>query len=202
MLRILSTLILSLLPMLMMAQYAWELEKDKDGIRVYSSEVKDSPFRATKVACDLAGDYEKLTAVISDVDGMTDWVYKSSSCEVLQSYDSLDFLYCVITDMPWPMTDRESVIHLQFQTDSLPESMTIIGTEAEEPVASGADLVRVSDYKATWKVTMPEKDLLSIEYILELDPGGGITPWMANLMIEKGPYETFKGLSEKLKALD
>ncbi|NNK81289.1 MAG: hypothetical protein HKO93_07310 [Flavobacteriales bacterium] len=178
------------------------MEKNKNGIRVYSSEVKNSAFRATKVECALEGNYDKLIAVISDVDGMTDWVYKSSSCEILESYSPLDFLYVTITDMPWPMTDRESVIHLHFHTDSLPKSMTIIGTEADDPIPETNGLVRVSKYKATWRVTMPEEDKVSIEYILELDPGGGIPPWMANIMVEKGPYETFRGLSEKLKKSD
>lgn len=201
MLRIASALLFFITPLLMMAQYNWELEKNKNGIQVYSSEVSNSTFRATKVECTLEGNYEKLIAVISDIHGMTDWVYRSNSCEILESYSPLDFLYVTITDMPWPMSNRESVIQLQIQTDSLPEFMTIIGTEADEPIPQTTGLVRVSNYKAVWKVTMPEEDKVSIEYILELDPGGGVPPWMANIMVEKGPYETFKGLSEKLKEL-
>lgn len=201
MLRIVTIVSLHLIPILALAQYDWELEKSKDDINVYSSKVEGSAFRATKVECVLDGDYDKLISVISDVEGMTDWVYKSSSCEVLETYGPLDFLYAVITDMPWPMTDRESVIHLRFDTARLPEAMTIIGTEAADPTPPTEGLERVSNYKAIWNVTMPEADKISIEYILELDPGGGIPPWMANIMVEKGPYETFNGLSEKLKAL-
>ncbi|NNC83388.1 MAG: hypothetical protein HKN79_07410 [Flavobacteriales bacterium] len=202
MFRIAFILSYIVLPLLMSSQYDWRLEKDKSGIQVYSSKVPDSEFRATKVECTLDGSYEKLISVISDVSGMTDWVYKSSSCEIVETYATLDFLYTVVTEMPWPMDDRESVIHLQFQTENLPDSMTIIGTEAEEPIPEKPDLIRVSNYQATWKVTMPEEDKIHIEYILKLDPGGGIPPWMANIMVEKGPYETFKGLSEKLKELD
>ncbi len=201
MLRIASTLLFFITPLLMAAQYTWELEKNKNGIQVYSSEVSYSAFRATKVECTFEGNYEKLIAVISDIDGMTDWVFKSYSCEILESYSPLDVLYVTITDMPWPMSNRESVIHMQIQTDSLPEFMTIIGTEADEPHPLTTGLERVSNYKAIWKVTMPEEGKLSIEYILELNPGGGIPPWMANIMVEKGPYETFLGLSEKLKEL-
>lgn len=202
MLRIASALFFSITPLLMMGQYNWELERNKNGIQVFSSKVANSAFRATKVECTFEGNYEKLIAVISDIDGMTDWVYKSKSCEILESYSPLDFLYVTVTDMPWPMSNRESVIHMQIQTDSLPKFMTVIGTEADEPIPHTSGLVRVSNYKAMWKVIMPAEDRLSIEYILELDPGGGIPPWMANIMVEKGPYQTFVGLSEKLKALD
>ena len=186
----------------MSSQYDWRQEKNKNGIQVYSSKVPNSEFRATKVECTLEGDYEKLISVISDVDGMTDWVYKSSSCEIVETYSDLDFLYTVVTEMPWPMDDRESVIHLQFQTENLPDSMTIIGSEAEDPLPEKPDLIRVSNYSATWKVTMPEEGKIHIEYLLKLDPGGGIPPWMVNIMVEKGPYQTFLGLSEKLKELD
>jgi hypothetical protein len=202
MLRIAATLFFLLTSLLILAQYNWKLEKDKNGIQVFSSEVANSAFRATKVECTLEGNYEKIIAVISDIDGMTDWVYKSHSCALLERYAPLDVLYVSITDMPWPMSNRESVIHLQIQTENLPRSMTIIGSEADEPIPHTDGLVRVSDYKAIWNVTMPEEDQVRIEYILELDPGGGIPPWLANIMVEKGPYETFAGLSEKLKALD
>ena len=38
------------------AQYNWKLSKDKGGIKVYESAVKNSDFKKIKVECDLAGD--------------------------------------------------------------------------------------------------------------------------------------------------
>jgi hypothetical protein len=36
---------------------------------------------------------------------------------------------------------------------------------------------------------------IQIEYILKINPGGGIPPWMVNMFIARAPFETFKNLS-------
>jgi hypothetical protein len=46
---------------------------------------------------------------------------------------------------------------------------------------------------------MPSANLLHVEYILTVDPGGSIPAAIANNFVDRGPYETFKNLKELLK---
>ena len=55
-------------------QYNWKLSKDKDGIRIYQSDVKYSNYKSIKVECTLEGSYDKLMAVLNNVSGHKDWV--------------------------------------------------------------------------------------------------------------------------------
>jgi hypothetical protein len=59
--------------------------------------------------------------------------------------------------------------------------------------------VRVTKSTISWYVTMPTAKTISIVYIFEVEPGGSLPAWVVNMFADKGPYETFKKLSDMLK---
>lgn len=181
------------------AQYNWKLEKEKNGIKVYLSSVKASDFKAVKVECTFTGTYSKLINLLSDVSQLNKWVYKNKTGHLIKQYNPFDFIYYLETHMPWPMSNRDGVIHLRIKTDSLPRFLTISGTGEPDLIPRIPGKVRMSHFMSSWKVTMPTTGLIQITYILELNPGGGIPAWLANSFVDKGPYETFINLAEKLK---
>jgi hypothetical protein len=46
---------------------------------------------------------------------------------------------------------------------------------------------------------MPAPQTIHINYEVEVDPGGSIPGWIANMFVDKGPFETFSNLAKKLK---
>jgi hypothetical protein len=46
---------------------------------------------------------------------------------------------------------------------------------------------------------MPTAKTISIVYIFDAEPGGSLPAWVVNMFTDKGPYESFKKLSELLK---
>ncbi|NNC84724.1 MAG: hypothetical protein HKO56_04930 [Bacteroidia bacterium] len=196
--RIISVFLFCFIPLCLQAQYDWELEKDQHGIKVYSSHLPYGNFKAVKVECELNGDFEELMKVLTDVDGMKGWVYKTKNIKLLSAEDPSDISYYSETDLPWPVANRDAVINLEFNIDSLPEYITIKGTCDEYGVPKVDGLVRLSHFKADWKITKIENQSINVEYILEVDPGGDLPAWINNMFILKGPYETFYNLSEKL----
>jgi len=181
------------------AQYTWKLEKEKNGISVYLADVPGADFKAIKVECVLTGTYSKLLSILSNVPKFSNWIYRTKSSRLLKQNTSLDFIYYAETEMPWPVSNRDEVIHIRVRTDSLPKFVTITGTGEPNLVPTIPGKVRVTHYKASWKVTMPTPHSIRINYLLEFDPGGSIPAWLANSFAEKGPYETFVNLAEQLK---
>lgn len=179
-------------------QYNWKLEKDKDGIKVYSSQSTDSKFKAIKVACTLTGNYNKLIAILFDVTHNSEWVYNSKATTMLKQNNRFDFIYYAETNLPWPLSNRDAVIHIRMNTDSLPKLLTISGTGEPKYAAEKSGKVRVPHYLANWRVTMPAAQTLQLIYVVEVNPGGSIPAWIANMFVNKGPYESFKKLAEKL----
>lgn len=192
-------IVLTLFSNNLFSQYNWKLHKDKNSIKVFFSEMPGSEFRAIKVECTFAGNYSKLISILSGVSHFSDWIYNSKSARILKQITPTDFIYYTETRLPWPMSNRDAVIHLRIRTDSLPKVLTISGSSEPALIPEVPDKVRVIDYKANWRVTMPTDKIIQIVYILEVNPAGSIPAWISNSFADKGPFETFSNLSEKLK---
>ncbi len=199
MLRLFLIPLLCLLLIPSSAQYNWKLEKQKDGISVYLSDVQGSSFKAVKVECTLTGTYAKLISLLTNVSQFSKWIYNNKSSNLLKQNTPLDFIYYSETHMPWPLSNRDAVIHLQIKTDSLPRFLSITGNGEPDLFPRMISRVRVPHYKANWKVTMPTAKTIQISYLLEIDPGGSIPAWIANSFADKGPYGTFSNIAEQLK---
>jgi len=76
MFRILFLALLSLFLNPVFAQYNWKLEKQKNGISVYLSDVANSNFKAVKVEFKLTGTYAKLNAILTNLSNPLTWKYK------------------------------------------------------------------------------------------------------------------------------
>ncbi len=197
--RLFFLILISLQATVCFSQYNWKLKKEGNGIKVYASSVENSSFKAIKVECTLTGTYSKLISILTNVPQFSNWIYHSKKSELLKQNSPHDIIYHTETDMPWPLTNRDAVIHIRINTDSLPAVMTIAGSSESAMVPKSSGKVRVQKYKASWRVTMPTPQTISIHYELEVDPGGSIPGWIANMFVDKGPYETFSKLGKKLK---
>ncbi|MEP7107647.1 MAG: START domain-containing protein [Ferruginibacter sp.] len=196
--RIFLILLMGLQATISFGQYNWKQEKDKNGIKVYSSDAENSVFKAIKVECNFTGNYTKLISILTDLPQFSNWIFHSKSNRLLQKNSPLDFIYHTETEMPWPLTNRDAVIHIRIGTDSLPKFLAISGSSEPGLLPKTSGKVRVEHYAATWKVTMPTAQTVQIYYQLEVDPGGSIPGWVANMFSARGPFETFSNLARKL----
>ena len=180
-------------------QYNWKLSKEKDGIRVYQSEVEHSNYKSIKVECILEGNYDKLMAVLNNVSHQKDWVYNNKTSHVISRVNPNEFYYYTETFLPWPMSNRDAVVHLKMDRDSLNRFLKIKAVGVPDYIPEKSGKVRVTKSDITWYVTMPTTKTISILYTFEAEPGGSLPVWMVNMFADKGPYETFKKLSDLLK---
>ena len=184
------------------SQYDWKLTKSGEGISVYQSTVRNSAYKTIKVECTLDGSFDKLLAVIRNVNGYTDWVYSNKTASLLVKPNPSEFYYYSETSLPWPMSNRDAVMHTVIIRDSLNRFLRIHSTSDEGLVAEKPDKVRVSYTDINWYVTMPSQNSIHVVYTFEANPGGSIPAWMVNSFADKGPFETFKKLGELLKQQD
>jgi len=180
-------------------QYNWKLSKEKDGIKVYQSELQYSSYKAIKVECTLDGNYDKLIAVLNNVNGQKDWVYHNKISYIVKQVNPYEFYYYTEASLPWPMSNRDAVVHLKIDRDSLNRFLKITSNSVPDYISEKSGKVRVTSSNIRWDVTMPTTKTINISYIFEAEPGGSIPAWVANAFVDKGPYETFKKLGEILK---
>ena len=180
-------------------QYNWKLGKETDGIKVYQSELQHSSYKAIKVECTLEGNYDKLIAILNNVSGQKDWVYHNKTAYIVKKINPYEFYYYTEASLPWPMSNRDAVVHLKMDRDSLNRFLKIMSVSVPGYISEKSGKVRVTKSTISWNVTMPTTNTIKIIYIFEAEPGGSIPAWVANAFVEKGPSETFKKLAELLK---
>jgi hypothetical protein len=180
-------------------QYNWKLSKEKDGIWVYQSAVKNSNYKSIKVECTFEGNYDKLIAILNNVASHKDWVYHNKEAYIIKQVTPFEFYYYTEASLPWPMSNRDAIVHLKVNRDSLNRFLKITSVSVPDYIAEKSGKVRVTKSTVTWNVTMPTAKTISIDYIFEAEPGGSLPAWVANMFADKGPYETFRKLGEILK---
>jgi hypothetical protein len=180
-------------------QYNWKLSKDKDGIKVYLSEVTYSKYKSIKVECTLEGTLDKLMAVLNDVNHQKDWVYSNKTAYIVKRVSPTEFYYYTETSLPWPMSNRDAVVHLKMNKDSVNHILHVTAVSVPNLIAEKSGKVRVARTSINWNVSMLASKRINITYIFEVEPGGSLPAWLTNMFADKGPYESFKKLAEILK---
>ncbi|MGZ4049885.1 MAG: START domain-containing protein [Bacteroidia bacterium] len=181
------------------AQQDWELSKDKNDIKVYTRKTDSSDFKSVKVEAVFTGTCEKLAGILMGVDKNIKWVYNTKSLHLIQRFNANELIYYAETSLPWPMRNRDQAIRINLFPDSINHALkiTTVGEPKAIPVTKG--IVRVPYFLGVWQVKEIANKKISIEYYLNVDPGGSIPAWISNMFVAKGPYETFVNLSKLLK---
>jgi hypothetical protein len=181
------------------SQYNWKLTKSSGRVSVYQSPIKNSAYKAIKVECTLEGSYDKLLSVITNVNHYKDWVYNNKTSALLKTASPSEFYYYSETSLPWPMSNRDAVIHTTITRDGQDRFLKITSVNYAGLVAKKSGKVRVPYSNINWYVTMPSAKSIHIVYTFEADPGGSMPGWLVNSFADKGPFESFKKLGELLK---
>lgn len=181
------------------AQDKWELKKNSDGIRIYTRMVAGSEIKELKADFETKGSISRLAGLLLDVPGQKDWVYSTKMSTVVKVIDEQELIYYSEKSMPWPVTNRDVVMHVKLVQDPAKRTLVMNAWAENNVIPVKKNLVRVPSSQVAWRVTTTENNLLKIEYYAKADPGGTVPAWVTNMFLTKGPYETFLKLKNKLQ---
>src|SRR5258705_2379459 len=181
------------------SQYDWKFVKEKDGIKVYESKTQTSNYKAIRVECTITGTYDKLISLLNNVSRHKEWVYNNKISYVLKRNSAYDLYYYTETSLPWPMSNRDAIIHLTMKRDSLDRFLQISAMGLPKNIPEKSGKVRVPRTMVSWYVTKPTATTIHIVYSFDADPGGSLPAWLVNSFADKGPFESFKKLSGILR---
>jgi len=193
--KTISILLFSLLSQGASAQHDWELKKDDDGIKVFTSNIPGSCFKAIKVECSIKATQSQLVAYLLDINRQHDWVYGNKSSTLIKKVAPNEEIFYSEVSVPWPCTNRDYIAHFTINQVS-PQLMTIDSRAEPDLLPLKEGRVRVKSSVAHWEVSTINNDLLNIVYTVQFDPGGAVPAWLTNMFVTKGPWGTFQKLRE------
>ena len=180
------------------AAQEWKLSKSNDQIKVYTRHENDSRFNTIKVVAEFNGSIDKLIRILKDVNNNKNWVYKTNQARVIEIVNPHEFTYYAETSVPWPFSNRDMVIRMQFFHDATNDTLLVKATGLPEGIAQKEGLVRIKKFEGLWQVKQVSENKIAIQYLLKINPGGNIPPGISNLFVSNGPFETFNNLSKLL----
>jgi hypothetical protein len=179
-------------------QKDWHLSKQKNGIKVYTAPGGYDGLKLIKVSAEMSGSLQKVKQIFTDIPNQKEWVYGTRKAYLVKKQDENNLFYYNETGLPWPASNRDVLIHMVLEEE--PGLKSLLVRQEAEPgmLPANKGLVRVKHLLGLWRFTEVGNNKLMAAYSLDIDPGGSLPAFVVNMLIAKGPYETFIKLQQLL----
>ena len=183
------------------AQASWDLERDKDGIKVYNRKVEGSKLKEFKGVVLVKATVQEAVSYFSDIQQHEKFMYKckKGSVKVVKKNSTSDFHTYMIIETPWPATNRDVVSHYLIGKPDKQGAVLIQLEGAAELVPEVDGLVRVPKMKGYWKFIPQPNGMVEIVHQAYSSPGGSVPEAMANAASVDAPFSMLLKLKDLLE---
>ncbi|QQR98422.1 MAG: START domain-containing protein [Sphingobacteriales bacterium] len=181
------------------AQNNWELEKEKDGIKVWTKKREGSKLKEYKGVTIVQTSVDKLLAVFKNVKAHEKLFYKckKGSVSLVKKSNDDDFYTYMVFEAPL-VKNRDAITHFKFSPPSPDGSVTIYLEAAPTLVPYKPDFVRVPEMKGYWKFAPKSNGTVEVTHQAYSSPGGGLPESMANIASVDAPFTMLSALKSLL----
>lgn len=177
----------------------WILAKDEKNIKVYTRKVEGTSFKEFKGVVTIKASLTSLVALVSDAVAAPDWVANCSETKVLEQISTQESYTYSLSKAPWPVADRDSIVHNVISQDKDTLVVTIKQTGKPDRIKEKKNITRVKRIEGVWQFTPKKDGNIEIVYQNLSDPGGAIPVWLVNASLVSQPYKTLLKLQKVVK---
>ncbi|MCB9223741.1 MAG: START domain-containing protein [Crocinitomicaceae bacterium] len=176
----------------------WSLEKNKDGIKVYTREVAGSDIKEYKAFATINADRIEIAKVLTRVGDFQNWMPNVEKSRMVRKVSSTSLIAHYTVDLPWPADNRDIVLNLDLETDNEKGVSIVRLKENLSEVPEDPDYIRMKKASGYWKLTSNGSQT-DIIYQFHADPGGSLPTSLINFFIVDGPYDAIQALKKKVE---
>lgn len=191
-----TSLFLGLSHQLCFGQRDCVLRKDQDDIKVFICKTKNSKLKSIHATFSVNVSSIELTNLVRDVAGYNNWQYNTMNAHALEVVSYNELIYYAEIVAPWPISNRDLVVHLKIKKDSLTNDIIISANSIPEYLPNKKGIVRVPMSTSQWIIRPITESSASVDYTMLINPGGSVPAWMVNMVAEEAPYKSFRDLKE------
>lgn len=173
----------------------WDLDLEKDGIRIYTRAMDDSRIDAFRAETVLDAPLEAVLAVMSDPRSCLEWVHQCAEAYNLPDGSFNDRYAYSINDMPWPATDRDYILHIETMTGSSRDEIIMEMEAVPDRKDKHDDYVRMEEASTVYEFTREGDDRTRMTWFQHAEPGGSLPAWLVNRLATDIPYKSLRELN-------
>ena len=179
------------------AQGSWEIDKNRDGIRVYTRVEAGSDFKAFKAIMLTEASSVEIIQILMDADNYTSWYGFTKTSKLLKHDQGEQYNY-VETIFPWPYKNRDMVYKMSIDSSNV-DGIKIHLLGIPNYIPARKRIVRMK--KAEGYILLKTlNNNTEITYVFHSEPGETIPAWLANNSIAELPFQTLSGLRRVLQS--
>ncbi|MES2489114.1 MAG: START domain-containing protein [Pseudomonadota bacterium] len=173
------------------ADKTWKVLKSADGVEISSRPKSGSPINEIRSTAKIKASLDSVVALLRDYPARPLWDSMCGEVKVLKQGTASETVY-VHTEIPWPVTDRDLVMRVEWKQDPTTGvvSMHAVGAPDAEPLRK--DRVRMASFTNDWTLTPMDGGIIAVESIAHADPGGPMPTFMINKLSADAPLEAMK----------
>jgi ribosome-associated toxin RatA of RatAB toxin-antitoxin module len=171
----------------------WELEMEKEGIRVYTQLDGVSPYKQIKVTATINASMAKVLEILTAFSNYKTWMNHVEESYLLNQSDSAFFVF-ILEDAAWPMQNRYQVSKLDIRQTI--DRSQLHFKAVPNYIEKRTDAIQIKQFEGYWNIQDRADHQCTLEYILIQNPGGHIPPWLANFQAVENPFQTVFKLRE------
>jgi len=177
----------------------WKLQRDLEGIQVFTREVDGSPILELRGETEVDADIERAVNLYEQIHRMTEWFHRSKETKLLQTISPDEALIYFAADLPWPLSDRDGV-YRRVKSVEAPSNSVIYQLRAEgENHPKHTDRVRVNYLDGAWRFTPRPGGRTAISYRMHTEAGGYIPAGVVNRFTVSLPFKTLRNFRALLQ---
>lgn len=171
----------------------WVLEKEEDGIKVYTKLHAGDNIKEFKAITTTTQKMDVLERILEDVEAYSNWQENVTTSTLLKQVNPHEQYIYYTTDAPWPVADRDVISHL-IKTESSDGTTSYRLNAIPDYQERDEKYIRLTVAKGLWQLTPIADGKIKIVYQFYGDPAGSIPDWLVNIFIVSGPFNTLKNL--------
>jgi hypothetical protein len=169
----------------------WELELDKNGIKVYSLKSPGSTLKQVKGVTQIKTRLNRIVAAMtnSSTEGCRKWDANCTAGEVLEPWnpETLRMIQYFRSDFPRPFSPRDLVLKTQVSQDPQSKVVLVQVTALSDRLPPNPCCLRVTHVNNTWQYTPLENGEIEVEFVGDYD--FGIPYFMFNRLVPQNLYD-------------
>lgn len=176
----------------------WEYKGEQDHIKIYHQ--RTPGLLHIKLETSLKAPMAGIATMFSDVSTYTDWGYKIVEARLLRRVSDTEMYYYARYDFPWPIADRDIILHSKMEQNPTTRAITITNTPSPDYLPVTKDVQRIKNTTTKWLFIPGNGGWVYTQQQISTDSAEGVPDWLVKLTADTGPRETAKGVRRVLSS--
>lgn len=169
----------------------WVFKSEKEGVKVYYRQT--TSVHELKLTTSIKTGVHGLIKLFAEAEHYPKWGYRILEARMLQRVSETEFYYYTKIDFPWPLSDRDIVMHSRLHQN---KDLSVVSSSKAAPdfIPEVPGVVRIRESNTRWTLRPGPDGHLFAEYIVSGNPGGSIPDWAVNMALESAPLNTIRNI--------